>query len=238
VSGSAELRRRVFSQSDLSSFGFLDRWIIRGAGIILYLVIWLIGTTLRWEVRGDEHLNAIVSRGHQPIFVFWHVCILSAIWLWRNRGIAVMSSSSRDGEYTGRVIKRFGYGTVRGSATRGGGRALAEMADCLEEGLPVAFTIDGPRGPAYLAKPGAVTLARHTGQPILPFHIVSTRFFELPSWDRLQIPLPFSRAAAFVGEPLYVPRDANREEVMEKQSNLQSVLDALRREGDLWLNEK
>ena len=102
----------------------------------------------------------------------------------------------------------------------------------------MAFTIDGPRGPAYLAKPGAVTLARHTGQPILPFHIVSTRFFELPSWDRLQIPLPFSRAAAFVGEPLYVPRDANREEVMEKQSNLQSVLDALRREGDLWLNEK
>lgn len=146
-----------------------------------------------------------------------------------------MSSASRDGEYTGRVIKRFGYGTVRGSATRGGGRALAEMADCLVEGLPVAFTIDGPRGPAYLAKPGAVTLARHTGQPILPFHIVSRKFLELPSWDRLQIPLPFSRAAAFIGEPIYVPRDANREEVSEKQSAVQAALDALRLEGNLWL---
>ena len=105
-----------------------------------------------------------------------------------------MSSRSRDAEYVGRFIKRFGYGTARGSATRGGGRALAEMAECLSNDIHVGFTIDGPRGPAYVAKPGAVTLARHTGQAILAFHIAVRRAIELPSWDRLQIPLPFTRA--------------------------------------------
>ena len=127
-------------------------------------------------------------------------------WFWRKRGIVVMSSRSRDAEYVGRFIKRFGYGTARGSATRGGGRALAEMAECLSNDMDVGFTINGPRGPAYVAKPGAVTLARHTGQAILPFHIAARRYVELPSWDRLQIPLPFTRAVAIVAEPIYVAR--------------------------------
>ena len=89
------------------------------------------------------------------------MCIFNATWFWRKRGIVVMSSTSRDAEYTARFIKRFGYGTARGSATRGGQRALSEMAACLLNGMDAGFTIDGPRGPAYLAKPGAVTLARH-----------------------------------------------------------------------------
>ena len=105
------------------------------AGIVFYLLIRLICSTLRWEVRGREHLDSILTRGHRPIFTFWHACILSATWFWRNRGIVVMSSTSRDAEYTARVIKRFGYGAARGSATRGGGRALAEMAECLNNGI-------------------------------------------------------------------------------------------------------
>ena len=145
-----------------------------------------------------------------------------------------MSSVSRDAEYTGRVIKRFGYGTARGSATRGGGRGLAEMAHCLDNGIEVAFTIDGPRGPAYVAKPGAVTLARHTGQPILPFHIAASSYIELPSWDRLQIPLPFTRAASFIGAPIYVPRDAASEDIAAKQAALQSALEGLRRDAEAW----
>ena len=184
---------------------------------LLYSSIRMVCSTLRWEVQGREHLDKILAGGHQPIFTFWHVCILSATWFWRNRGIVVMSSVSRDAEYTGRVIKRFGYGTARGSATRGGGRALAEMAHCLENGMEVAFTIDGPRGPAYVAKPGAVTLARHTGQAILPFHIA-------------RVPTSRSRAGTacrylcrslvqplFIGEPIYVPRDATSEEIAAKQ---------------------
>jgi lysophospholipid acyltransferase (LPLAT)-like uncharacterized protein len=228
------LRNRVYTFDDLSAYRMRDRWIIRAAGIVFYLLIRLVCSTLRWEVRGRAHLDSILTRGHRPIFTFWHVCILSATWFWRDRGIVVMSSISRDAEYTARVIKRFGYGAARGSATRGGGRALAEMADCLNNGIEVAFTIDGPRGPAYVAKPGAVTLARHTRQAILPFHIVSSKYIELPTWDRLQVPLPFARTLVLIGEPIYVPRNAGAEEVAEKQGAVQSALENLRREAASW----
>ena len=231
-----ELKRRVYGFSDLSNFSLRDRIIIRAADIFFFLLIRVICSTLRWEVRGSHHLDSILSKGDRAIFTFWHMCIFSATWFWRNRGIVVMSSQSRDAEYTGRFIKRFGYGTARGSATRGGSRALAEMAECLTSGMHAAFTIDGPRGPAFVAKPGAVTLARHTGQAILPFHIVARRYIELPSWDRLQIPLPFTRALTLVGEPIYVPRDATADEAASGQSRLQASLDCLRHEAQIWLD--
>ena len=230
--GADELRRRVYDPSDLSGYKASDRVMIYLADMFFYVLILLICSTLRWEVRGGHHFEAIMAGGHRAIFTFWHSCIFTATWFWRKRGIVVMSSRSRDAEYVGRFIKRFGYGTARGSATRGGGRALAEMAECLSNGMDVGFTIDGPRGPAYVAKPGAVTLARHTGQAILPFHIAVRRAFELPSWDRLRIPLPFTRAVVMVAEPLYVPRDTSTEEAALKQEALQATLDRLRAEAE------
>jgi hypothetical protein len=231
------LQRRIYKFSDLSSYSVRDRLIIRAADLFFYWLIRAICSTLKWEQRGREHLDSILECGGRPIFAFWHTCILGATWFFRNRGIVVMSSISRDGEYTGRVIKRFGYGAARGSSTRGGGRALAEMAACLRNGIEAGFTIDGPRGPAYVAKTGAVTLARHTGQPILPFHIAAHKYLELPSWDRLQIPFPFTRAAVFVGKPIYVSRHASSAEIAAKQESLQSELDMLRDEGEGWRHQ-
>lgn len=230
----AKLRDRVYAFGDLASYSKRDRLIIRAADLFFSFLIRGICSTLRWEIRGLEHLDSILSSGHLPIFTFWHTCILSATWFWRDRGIVVMSSVSRDAEYTGRVIKRFGYGTARGSSTRGGGRAMAEMAQCLNNGLEVAFTIDGPRGPAYEAKPGAVTLARHTGQAILPFQIALDKSIALSSWDRLTIPLPFTRALVLIAEPIYVPRELNSEGATTKQAALQAALDRLRNEGEVW----
>jgi lysophospholipid acyltransferase (LPLAT)-like uncharacterized protein len=235
ASGDVEqLRRRVYASNDLSTYTTRDRLVIRAADLFFYIVIRFICATVRWEVRGYEHLDSIATRGRRAIFTFWHSCIFGATWFWRNRGIVVMSSVSRDAEFTGRFIKRFGYGTARGSATRGSGRALAEMAGCLANGIEVAFTIDGPRGPAYIAKPGAVTLARHTGQAILPFHVAARRRVELPSWDRLAIPLPFTRALVLIAEPIYVSREATGEEIASAQAALQSALDELRVTGEDW----
>jgi len=232
--GSEQLRERVYSFADLGAYNIKDRLVIRAADVLFYSLLGAICSTLRWEVRGRENLDLIISNGHQPIYTFWHVCIVSATWFWRNRGIVVMSSASRDAEYTGRVIQRFGYGTARGSATRGGGRALAEMAQCLQNNMGVAFTIDGPRGPAYVAKAGAVTLARHTGHAILPFHISASKYIELPSWDRLEVPMPYSSAICMIGEPIYVARDSAGSEVESRQQMLQSALDNLRMEGKAW----
>jgi lysophospholipid acyltransferase (LPLAT)-like uncharacterized protein len=227
-----ELRRRVYDPSDLSGYKTSDRVVIYLVDMFFYVLILLICSTLRWDLRGGEHIETILASGHRAIFTSWHSCIFTATWFWRKRGIVVMSSRSRDAEYVGRFIKRFGYGTARGSATRGGGRALAEMAECLSNDMDVGFTIDGPRGPAYVAKPGAVTLARHTGQAILPFHISVRRSVELPSWDRLQIPLPFTRAVVIVAEPIYVARDTSSEETALKQEELQATLDRLRLEAE------
>src|SRR5204862_122761 len=109
---------------------------------------------------------------------------------------------------------------------------------CLTNGIDVAFTIDGPKGPVYVAKPGAVTLARHSGQAIFPFHVAVKRYIELSSWDRLKIPLPFTRAITLMGEPIYVPRDASNEEVEAKQKALQKALDELLSEGQCWRESK
>lgn len=229
-----ELRRRFYDFADLSAYRWKDRLTIRTADFLFYVLIRLIGSTIRWEKRGAEHLDSIYADGHQAIFTFWHACIFTAAWFWRGRGIVVMSSQSKDGEFTSRLIKRLGSGTARGSSTRGAGRALAEMTFCLDQGIDVAFTIDGPRGPAYVAKPGAITLARHSGHAVFPFHIAVKRYMELPSWDRLQIPLPFTRAMILMAEPIYVTRESGNQEVEVKQAELQAALDRLRQEGEAW----
>jgi len=231
-----EVRRRAYRFDDLSRYGLLDRIFIASADLFLYCLIRIICPTVRWEVRGGEHLESILVGGRRAIFTFWHACIFGATWFWRGRGIVVMSSRSRDAEYVARLIKRFGYGAARGSSSRGAGRALAEMVQCLHQGLDVAFTIDGPRGPAYVAKAGAVTLARHTGHAILPFHVTPRKYVSVRSWDRQEIPLPFTRAITLIGEPLYVPRNASTEEVNRIQALLQSALEDLREEGERWRN--
>ena len=229
-----DFHRRLYAFSDLSEFNWRERLNIRLADLAFFILIRLIGSTLRWQCQGMEHLEAIYTGGNRASFTFWPSCIFGATSFWRNRNIVVMSSVSKDGEFTSRLIKRFGYGSSRGSATRGSGRALAEMSACLAQGIDVAFTIDGPKGPAYVAKPGATTLARHSGQAILLFHIALKKYWELPSWDRLQIPKPFTKARAFIAEPIYISREATIEEVEEQQAALQATLDRLRRDGEAW----
>lgn len=229
-----QLRRRAYEFNSLSEYTWRERLNIYAGDLFFYVLIRIISMTMRWDIRGLEHLDSIYKSGHRAIFTFWHSCIFTATYVWRNRGIIVMSSQSKDGEFTSRFIKRFGYGTSRGSATRGAGRALAEMTECLSNGIDVAFTIDGPKGPVYVAKPGAVTLARHSGQAIFPFHVAVRRYKELPSWDRLKIPMPFTQAVTFIAEPIYVSRNADSEEVAASQAALQNALDELRRQGELW----
>jgi lysophospholipid acyltransferase (LPLAT)-like uncharacterized protein len=135
---------------------------------------------------------------------FWHGRILPATYHFRHRNIVVITSQNFDGEWIAGIIRRFGYGTARGSSSRGGARALVQMRKDLSQGRPVAFTVDGPRGPARVAQPGAVFLAAATGSPILPFHIETDRAWTMGSWDRTQVPKPFSTAAVVIGEPLDV----------------------------------
>ncbi len=164
-----------------------------------------LSATYRWRTEGLEHYDAIVASGKPPILAFWHGRILPATWFFRNRGIVVMISLNFDGEWIGRTIQRFGYGVARGSTSRGGARALVQMRRELAAGKPAGFALDGPRGPARVAQPGAVFLAGVTGCPILPFHFEADRFWTAGRWDQTQVAKPFARVGLAVGEPVVVP---------------------------------
>jgi lysophospholipid acyltransferase (LPLAT)-like uncharacterized protein len=168
-------------------------------------LIRLLGSTWRWRPDGYQHYESILASGRQPIFAFWHGRILPATLFWRDRGIVVITSQNFDGEWIAGIIERFGYGTARGSSSRGGARALVQLRRDLGAGRPAAFTIDGPRGPARVAQPGAVFLAGASGQPVLPFHVEASRFWTAGRWDQTQVPKPFARVAVAIGEPMDVP---------------------------------
>jgi len=205
------------------------------ASWIGYLSVLLIGRSLRWEVFGWENWEAARKPGKGLIYTFWHREIFSACWFWRKRGIVVMTSQHFDGEYIARIIRKHGYGAARGSSTRGASRALAEMIQCLQKGVDAAFTIDGPRGPRFVAKRGSVLLSKATGAAILCFHVAlrSAYVFE-KSWDIFQIPYPFSRAATFIAPPIVVPAEADEQEQTRKLQEVQTALDDLRRRGEDW----
>ena len=202
-----------------------------------YRLIALLGSTLRWRAEGLEHLDAITASGRQPIMAFWHGRILSATYFFRRRGIVVMTSENFDGEWIAGIIERFGYETARGSTSRGARKALLQLTRDMTAGKPVGFTLDGPRGPAGVAQPGAVWLAKATGNPVLPFHLEASRHWTLNSWDRTQIPRPYATVALAVGTPIDVPSDADEAMQDARRRELETALEVLQQRASAMLSE-
>jgi lysophospholipid acyltransferase (LPLAT)-like uncharacterized protein len=217
---------------------FLEKVKIGVVSALGYLIIRLICSTLRWEVQGASKLDSIHAIGRKFILTFWHGRVFMAIYHFRKRGIVAMISQNRDGEYLARVMQRFGFGTARGSSTRRSRGATMECLQAMKDGRDLGTAIDGPRGPCYVAKPGAAYLARKSGNPVLPFHIAAEKKWVMNSWDRFQVPRPFSRAIVLVGEPIYLDADANKEQINAAEAQIQSSLDELRERGDSWWSEK
>ena len=201
-------------------------------GWIGYFVIAIVGRTMRWQSIGDSNLDEILKSGNRAIFTFWHGRIFPATYYWRDRGIIVMTSMNLDGEAIAQCIQRFGYGAARGSSSRGGMRALVELAQLIRQGRDAAFTIDGPRGPRYVAKPGPAMLARKTGAAIFCFHISMKYKIQLNSWDHFQIPLPFTPAIVLKAPPIWVSPEASEQDVRSAHQEMQQILDSLRQKGD------
>lgn len=192
-----------------------------------YRLIAALGATLHWKTSGLERFDAIRDAHRQPIMAFWHGRILPATYFFRRRGIVVITSENFDGEWIAGIIERFGYGTARGSSSRGGRKALLQLRRDMAAGRPAGFTVDGPRGPARVAQPGAVWLAKATGNPVVPFHLEADRHWTTHSWDRTQIPKPFATVALAVGEPFDVPADADEAGIEAARLLLEERLRAL-----------
>jgi lysophospholipid acyltransferase (LPLAT)-like uncharacterized protein len=201
----------------------------------VYSVIRLLGPTLRYEVLGWQNAERVHASGKRCIWAFWHRIIIPIVWWHRNHGVVVMNTTAFDGQWTRKVIEWLGFGTAQGSSSRGGLRGLAVMARRLEEGVDCAFTIDGPRGPRYVAKPGPVMLARKTGCPVLVFHIGVSRgkTFE-KTWDHFLLPAPFAQAVILFAPPIYVPPDANAELLESKHAEMQQALERVRDIAESW----
>jgi lysophospholipid acyltransferase (LPLAT)-like uncharacterized protein len=226
--------QEVYRFAPLDEYSTQQKISIRAIDLIFFALIKLIGKTVRFEVEGWENFEKIERDGRIPIYAFWHNRIFLATYYFRNRGIVVITSQSFDGEYIARFIQRFGYGAVRGSSTRGGVGALVGLIRVMKQGLPAGFTVDGPKGPKYVAKMGAVLLAKKTGNPVMPFSVETKNFWSIKSWDNLQIPKPFTKAKVFIHAPVYVEKDADETEIENKRLELQAKLDELTEIGKQW----
>jgi hypothetical protein len=204
---------------------------------IVFSVIRTLGPTLRYEVLGWQHAESVYASGKRIIWAFWHRVIIPIVWWHRDHGTVVMNTTAFDGQWTRKVIEWLGFGTAQGSSSRGGLRGLAVMARRLEEGVDCAFTIDGPRGPRYVAKPGPVMLARKTGCPVMVFHIGVERgkTFE-KTWDHFLLPLPFSRTVILFAPPIYVPADADQQMLEAKHAEMQRELERVRDIAEAWFS--
>jgi lysophospholipid acyltransferase (LPLAT)-like uncharacterized protein len=206
------------------------RWTLRQR-VVLSIIVWagdwfirLLGPTLRVSVSYEEGSQKTLEE--RPLVAsFWHSCMIPATYIFRNMGIRVMSSYSYDGEYMGRIIKRFGFVAVKGSSSRNPIRALLGLRRALDEGWTVAFTLDGPRGPRHKVKPGPVGLGKSSGLPLTTFHAAVEKAWILNSWDRMMIPHPFSRVLVRVGKLIHVPKDATEQDVERYTAELQASLD-------------
>lgn len=223
-----------FTRPDLAEYSFSQRVQIKVLDLIFYFLINAICRTMRFETANEQNWHSVTKGGSPPIYCFWHDRLFAGTYFFRNRNIMVLSSKSFDGEYIVRFLNRFGYGNVRGSSTRGGVKGLVELIRLMRAGLPSGFTVDGPRGPRYEVKGGVVILAKKTGSPMLPFIVESKKYWTIKSWDKLQIPKPFTRACVMFGDPIYVTNDADDAEILRKTNGLQASLDDLVKQGAAW----
>ncbi len=210
-----------------TAFSLRQRLLLPLIAALGALLVRLLCATVRY--RNSAEPGGPLDANERPmIWAFWHRCLIVATHRFQERDIAVLTSRSFDGEVISRIIEKFGYHAVRGSSRRGALGAVLGARRQLEAGRAVAFTVDGPLGPLYEAKPGPVVLSRLTGVRIIAFHIAVERAWTLGTWDRMILPKPFSRAFVHFSAPLLVPHDANETQMERWRQQLQRTLERVR----------
>ena len=214
--------RRALTRAGPAVVGLTGRYALRA-----------LFRTLGVQSTGHRHMMSLRRKGTPVIFVFWHGRLLPLVHVHRHEGTVVLVSEHRDGDYVAGLLHQFGFGTVRGSSTRGGVRGLKGLIRAARRGLDIAITPDGPRGPNREVKLGALTAARITGLPLVPVGVGVTSAWRAPSWDGLIVPKPFSTVRVAYGSPCFVPRYADRAEIDAVVWSLKSgLIDLAAQVGD------
>ncbi|MCA1597096.1 MAG: lysophospholipid acyltransferase family protein, partial [Chloroflexi bacterium] len=209
-----------------------QEWKYRSVSAVAWAGVSLLAPTVKLQVVGGEEARQRQDEGLPCIVVTWHGRTLLPIWRYGPRKWVAIISNSRDGEYQARIFRRFGWDMVRGSTGRGGIRALASGVRRLREGATLAFTPDGPRGPSHFIHPGVLFLSQKAGCPIYPMGVSAYPRWMLSTWDRYQVPRPFSRAAIVYGEPSTVPADASENDLISLAADLAARICAAETEAE------
>jgi len=200
-------------------------------------ILAMLGATILKSLFMTLRIRVVDESGFQKdtstdpvLFCFWHNRILGITFAFQRiypkhrRGVTVLTSASKDGEILARLVAEFRMGSVRGSSSRGGSRALLELIRLVQSGRDIAITPDGPRGPRYSLGPGVIQLAQSTGAKILPLHAQFSRCFQMKTWDGFIIPLPFSSVSINVGSPIRIREEATHTEFEFERNKLEEIL--------------
>lgn len=212
--------------SDQSITTWYDPLLFRVIFPLLTLLIKVFLSTFRViRVEGKDKMDeALFQSGGRAVYASWHQRVVVPVPHLTESNVTVMISQSRDGEYAARFIRAFGFKTVRGSSTRGGSDALSNLIQKLMEGSSGGMVVDGPVGPARVAKIGTVVMASKTGVPIIPLAYGADRCWVLNSWDRFMIPKPFARVMLRYEDPIWIPASGDRENLESYRQLLEDRL--------------
>lgn len=182
---------------------------------LIYYLIRLLNFTYRYEFVGLE--NKQKARNLHPnktfVYALWHQNLIGAIFSHIGEKFTMVVSESKDGELVAVTCEKFGHIPARGSSTRGGKKALIEIVKTVKRGVPGALTVDGPKGPAHVVKPGVIEIARLANCAILPLSPYAQNFWSFKkSWDQFRIPRPFTKIVVVIGEPIFIGEEIQREQ--------------------------
>ncbi len=188
--------------------------------------------TLRVEVDDRSGVTQEPPPQNPRIFLLWHnrLLCLPTVW-WRiagkQRKAVALASASKDGGAVAAALEPLGIRTVRGSSSRRGATALLGLKQALATGHDACLTPDGPKGPRHKVQPGVVTLARLTGVPVVPIHLVCRHAWRLPTWDRLLVPVPFSKVRVVIGEGLVIAQDPAHDDAEVQRIRIENAMLAI-----------
>jgi len=219
----------VTTESD-NRFTFGQRLVLAVVPRIVWALLCVVGLTWRYRVIAEEGVTPVLF-GEKPgpeIYCFWHQCVLPCTMYFRHSRAVILISRSFDGELITRILRLFGFGTVRGSSSRGSREGLVGLKRVIASGRTAIFTADGPRGPIYQTKMGPIKLAQITGAPIGAFYLLPERAWVMNSWDRFLVPKPFTRICVSWAQWTHVPRDLCPEQFETRRQELNAALERAR----------
>jgi lysophospholipid acyltransferase (LPLAT)-like uncharacterized protein len=199
---------------------------------LLGIIIDVLCKTLKIKTENRDVIKNLENSGRNFIVAFWHGNMIVPWFIHRKTKIAAVVSDSPDGELLANILKKWKYKLIRGSSNKGGGDVLKLMTQLIKDGFSVAITPDGPTGPLHKMKAGAVVTAKKSGRPLILMGIAYNKKFVLNSWDKFEIPKPFSKVTVIYSKPVIISPDTNYQETSELIIELEKKLNNLKTEAE------